>query len=63
MYHRMVEAFKFMFALRSQLGDTKCDDCDGDAVWSVVDNMTRLVWRNKGRREGEEKKVVRPFEK
>ncbi|CAI8055687.1 Glutathione hydrolase 1 proenzyme [Geodia barretti] len=42
MYHRMVEAFKFMFALRSQLGDTKCDDCDGDAVWSVVDNMTSI---------------------
>ena len=51
-----------MFALRSQLGDTECDDCDGDAVWRVVNNMTRFVWRNKGGKE-RKKKVVRPFEK
>ena len=37
----MVEGFKFMFALRSRLGDTECEGCEGDEVWGVVNNMTR----------------------
>ena len=39
----MVEGFKFMFALRSRLGDTECEGCEGDEVWGVVNNMTRCV--------------------
>ena len=44
MYHRLVEAFKYMFALRSQLGDPECWDCDGEAVREVQNNMTRYIY-------------------
>jgi gamma-glutamyltranspeptidase/glutathione hydrolase/leukotriene-C4 hydrolase len=38
----MVEAFKYMFALRSQLGDTDCEGCDKEGVWRVVNDSISL---------------------
>ena len=42
-YHRLIEVFKYGFALRTQLGDPNCAECEGikELVLATQENMTR----------------------
>ena len=45
-YHRLIEIFKYGFALRTQLGDPNCAECENikELVIATQENMTR--WSN-----------------